>query len=565
MCSAVGSFGRRSGEWFESAQAGLRRLRWRFLGRGSSALAPLLLLLAAMLIAAVTHALGSGELWPSREPGLEQWLSTASYKWGTGNWRWPWRRRRSPLWLVSGRVILFALALLACAVASASRNLAPETENRPRSQVRPRAVMPSRVHPSDLSSYEEAEAVKAFSALRAMILEGDELRACIALESWGSRKRPLRRHELQILLEEAAKEGQVALIRTLATLLEQTGVALDWAAGYDCTANFGRHALDLALEAAVKQSGDEGVAIAILDLGLASGSGSTEKLDVNPLLRAAAGQGMLSLVDRLVKCGADVNGKDPLFGSTALDRAADAGRSSVALRLLRLGASPHAGRGTEYLLSRLTDGEVQKELLNAARAPASQPAPSLASPVAPVSLSSAELEVLRRRMRSESERQALATLARERQRGAVMTTAEILVLMEDSIRGAYQPSLLRALAALCPRLQLLRLLDAALRTAVEEGPNDLAALFLLDLRGEEFGGARGEESRSLNVAPLLRIAASRCMPRLLEALLSWASAGDINASDPNFGGTALDRALAGNCHACARLLLDAGAKPSASS
>ncbi|CAJ1458124.1 unnamed protein product, partial [Effrenium voratum] len=165
---------------------------------------------------------------------------------------------------------------------------------------------------------------------------------------------PLTRADLQVLLEEAARFAPVPdLLRALAEQLAAMGVPLDWSLQNDCRGNFGRYALDAALEAVVQESRSENAALTLLNIGQRSNQGDTSQLDADPLLRVAAAQGMTRLVERLVQeCGADVNAKDPRFGSIALDRAVDAGKEQTALKLLQLGADASCGKGVDYLLTR---------------------------------------------------------------------------------------------------------------------------------------------------------------------------------------------------------------------
>eukprot|EP00439_Symbiodinium_sp_Y106_P080055 s373_g18.t2 len=75
-----------------------------------------------------------------------------------------------------------------------------------------------------------------------------------------------------------------------------------------------------------------------------------------------------------------------------------------------------------------------------------------------------------------------------------------------------------------------------------ENPDERAALFLLE---EGLAATTGRPTR-LNANPLLRIAASRCQARLLQPLVE--ARAELDAPDPRFGSTALDRAVsAGPC------------------
>lgn len=141
--------------------------------------------------------------------------------------------------LTRDRLLLLLLALLALLSAPRRRVAKPVAR-----RVKPRpTVAPSR--PTRQSALDQ---------LRQAVRDGEALRGAILLDTWASEP-PLRRPELQILLEEAAR-GAPELLASLAERLEALGVPLDWAQSNDCRANFGRYALDAALEVLVKEKSD---------------------------------------------------------------------------------------------------------------------------------------------------------------------------------------------------------------------------------------------------------------------------------------------------------------------
>ena len=85
--------------------------------------------------------------------------------------------------------------------------------------------------------------------------------------------------------------------------------------------------------------------------------------------------------------------KDPRYGSSALDRAVDAGKEQTALLLLDLGADPVSGRGVDYLLAR-AGPEVRARL-------------PLREHTAPKDASEAEVQKLRVQLTKSSERMLL--------------------------------------------------------------------------------------------------------------------------------------------------------------
>eukprot|EP00439_Symbiodinium_sp_Y106_P079002 s373_g17.t1 len=422
-------------------------------------------------------------------------MAVAAHMLGGHNFHHTWRAahrflfRRRRMWLPHGSEGTALLAgLIVAALASPQRRW----RHRPTSRIRRRpaaAPLQYLAPPQTPAERREAEVQEAFSNLRQLIQEGDAALAAIKLETWGQGGRPsraLRRAELQILLVEAARtrKPEPALLREMG----KACVPLDWSLEHDCSENFGRYALDAALEAAVKEARSERAALTLLSMGQGSGSGDTSQLDVNPLFRASAGQGMTELLVRLVKeCGADVNSKDPLFGATALDRAADAGKERAALRLLELGADPGAGRGVDYLLARLSP-KVRAQL------------PKAYTPrIAPKGqLDEDEFGAVRDALRV-SEASALAKI-----RGRRLSAVQLSQLMDDSARSGFRRKLLR----LCidglteagvavgwdedaPRSDASFAgapLDAALRTAVESTwPKSQATDINLWSHGFSFG------------------------------------------------------------------------------
>ncbi|CAL1158056.1 unnamed protein product, partial [Cladocopium goreaui] len=312
---------------------------------------------------------------------------------------------------------------------------------------------------------------KALDQLHAALQEGNTLRAAILIDTWGqgdsdeAKMDPLQRPELHILLEEAARHAP-QLLPVLAEQLEQRGVALDWSLGNDCRSNFGRYALDAALEVLVKEMRNEAAALSLLSLGQGSGKGDTYQLDSDPLMRAAAAQGMTRLVEKLVKdCGADVNSKDPRFGSSALDRALDAGKEQTSLKLLQLGADPTVGKGVDYVLAR-AGPKVRAQL----------PLSSMRS--AAGASSEVDFSGLRSKLQKTSERMVLQQLENQR-----FSKVQLAQLLQEAARIGYKPRLLRQLYdTLAEELPLnwdeadvtsdaafaRRPLDVALETAVEE-------------------------------------------------------------------------------------------------
>ncbi|CAE7677445.1 unnamed protein product, partial [Symbiodinium microadriaticum] len=496
-------------------------------------------------------------------------MAVAAHMFGGHNFHHTWRAahrflfRRRRTWLPHGPE---GTALLAALIVAALAAPQRRWRHQPTPRIRRRPIAAPLQYlapPQTPAERREAEVQEAFSNLRQLIQEGDAALAAIKLETWGQGGRPsraLRRAELQILLVEAARtrKPEPALLREMGKELSKLGVPLDWSLEHDCSENFGRYALDAALEAAVKEARSERAALTLLTMGQGSGSGDTSQLDVNPLFRAAAGQGMTELLLRLVKeCGADVNSKDPLFGATALDRAADAGKERAALRLLELGADPGAGRGVDYLLARLSP-KVRAQLPRASATPRIAPKGELDED---------EFGAVRDALRV-SEASALAKL-----RGRRLSAVQLSQLMDDSARSGFRRKLLR----LCidgltdagvavgwdedaPRSDASFAgapLDVALRTAVEENPDERAALFLLE---EGLAATTGRPTR-LNANPLLRTAASRCQARLLQPLVE--ARAELDAPDPRFGSTALDRAVSAGCFAGTAKLLEMGADPDA--
>ena len=180
-----------------------------------------------------------------------------------------------------------ALGLCLCALAALQRGSrdAPQQFRRAparrAAQARPTRAQPLRpaapagrpppgAAPSDPELVEK-EARETFERIRGRVKQREELPALIDLEAWGEGGRPgrpLKRAEVQTLLEEAARHGrQLSLLRALAAELVKLGVPLDWAEENDCQENLGRHALDMALEVGVGEnpSGQE-IAMLLLDL-----------------------------------------------------------------------------------------------------------------------------------------------------------------------------------------------------------------------------------------------------------------------------------------------------------
>ena len=98
--------------------------------------------------------------------------------------------------------------------------------------------------------------------------------------------------------------------------------------------------------------------------------------------------------------------------------------------------------------------------------------------------------------------------------------------------------------------------DMARSAAVEENPDGERAALLLLLSLRQGNPSWGEAP--LNANPLLRTAASKCMPRLALQLVTSGGA-EVNTADPRFGGTALDRAEAAGCRSVVQKLLALGA------
>ncbi|CAJ1409161.1 unnamed protein product [Effrenium voratum] len=315
--------------------------------------------------------------------------------------RW-WRRKRH-WWPSRERLALMAALLLAWRAAQ---------QKTKQSQPRRRRSRPLK-QPNDTSR--DAQMKKLKTAVR----EGDALRAAILLETWGQGWAPLTRADLQVLLEEAARFAPVPdLLRALAEQLAAMGVPLDWSLQNDCRGNFGRYALDAALEAVVQESRSENAALTLLNIGQRSNQGDTSQLDADPLLRVAAAQGMTRLVERLVQeCGADVNAKDPRFGSIALDRAVDAGKEQTALKLLQLGADASCGKGVDYLLTRASP-QVRGQL-PLAKAPKTAPVSDITED---------EFQALRK---LQSEEAALEEL-----KGKRLSKVQLAQLLEEAARRA---------------------------------------------------------------------------------------------------------------------------------
>eukprot|EP00913_Durusdinium_trenchii_P016859 g15849.t1 len=366
----------------------------------------------------------------------------------------------------------------------------------------------SRVTPVSAVSARE----DALEQLHRTLQEGDAVRAAILIETWGQ------------------------------------GVSLDWSVTNDCRANFGRYALDSALEVLVKETRNEQVALSLLSIGQGSGQGDTSQLDADPLMRAAAAQGMTRLVERLVKdCGASVNSKER--------------PEQTALKLLQLGADPFAGRGVGYILAR-AGPEVRAQL----------PTTSVAREEVPTDLSEADFEQLRQRLPKISERGPRERMVLQELQSKRLSKVQLAQLLQEAARLGFRPRLLEHLCEGLERQQVplnwdqasvldaafaRRPLDAALETAVEENPDARAAVWLLD---EGIKNSNGRKSR-LNANPLLRTAASRCQVPLIERLV------EINAEaslgNPRYGSTALDRAVSAGCTGAALTLLSLGADPDA--
>eukprot|EP00434_Breviolum_minutum_P003062 symbB.v1.2.002694.t1/scaffold133.1/size307370/12 len=151
-------------------------------------------------------------------------------------------------------------------------------------------------------------------------------------------------------------------------------------------------------------------------------------------MRAAAAQGMTRLVERLVKdCGADVNSKDPRFGSSALDRALDAGKEQTSLKLLELGADPTAGKGVDFILPRAgpkVRSELPKRMGRLPKSPteASQPT------------SEEDFAKLRGQLQKLSERMVLQELENKK-----LSKVQLAQLLQEASRIGYRPRLLQYL------------------------------------------------------------------------------------------------------------------------
>eukprot|EP00929_Paragymnodinium_shiwhaense_P067303 TRINITY_DN33892_c0_g1_i3.p1 TRINITY_DN33892_c0_g1~~TRINITY_DN33892_c0_g1_i3.p1 ORF type:complete len:357 (-),score=102.56 TRINITY_DN33892_c0_g1_i3:204-1274(-) len=310
---------------------------------------------------------------------------------------------------------------------------------------------------------------------------------------------------------------------------------------------------------------------------------------------------MLQLVQKLIQqAGADVNARDPKSGNSALECAVEAGHEEVALSLVDLGATVDGAtaadgksradrllkRATPKVRSRLayaisTQGERSAE--SGAAAAAAKPAgvldfrPKLVDEVrgyiqrgdsfgAFAALDAGE-EALRE-MPAKRDAEERARLA--------LGLAELQLLLEESVRHRCSETLVSKLAAdmesLGARLDWPALplgtprkaatvagrlpLDGALEAAVGETHDEDMALLLLQL-GRKSG--KGSLQR-LNTAPLLRSAAAYGMTMVIEELLTQCGA-DVNALDPRFGSSALDRAVEVGRQDAALLLLELGADP----
>eukprot|EP00435_Cladocopium_sp_Y103_P059085 s341_g21.t1 len=398
--------------------------------------------------------------------------------------RW-WRHHRS--WFRGDRLVILAallFALLSAPQRAERRGGSGNPRGTRRRVVRPPVRAPAKQVLSQRSTLRERRQ-NALDQLHAALQEGNTLRAAILIDTWGqgdsdeAKMDPLQRPELQILLEEAARHAP-QLLPVLAEQLERRGVALDWSLGNDCRSNFGRYALDAALEVLVKEMRNEPAALSLLSLGQGSGKGDTAQLDADPLMRAAAAQGMTRLVERLVKeCGADVNSKDPRFGSSALDRALDAGKEQTSLKLLQLGADPTVGKGVDYVLAR-AGPKVRAQL----------PLSSSMRSAAKSASSEVDFSGLRGKLQKTSERMVLQQLENQR-----FSKVQLAQLLQEAARIGYKPRLLRQLYdtlgaeiplnwdeadATSDAAFARRPLDVALETAVETF-NELLPLVALIL------------------------------------------------------------------------------------
>merc|ERR1719362_38602 len=183
------------------------------------------------------------------------------------------------------------------------------------------------------------------------------------------------------------------------------------------------------------------------------------------------------------------------------------------------------------------------------------------------SSASSEFADLRKSMRVGNEAASMATLSswlNDQQRdmdSMPLTGAEHALLLEDAVHAGYRPELLGYLITLLDGAVDLSArgqhpLDVALQVAVEENPDENVALLLL----EERLALTGENLPKLNATPLLRIAAAKCFPRVAEQLV-FRGGASVNAPDPRFGATALDRAVTSACSKTVKVLLELGADP----
>lgn len=496
------------------------------------------------------------------------------------------------------RQLLLILLVVVCALAAVStghgvpgRGLTGYRRPAARRAVLERPLAqrgPSARKPLSLEAARRREA-RAFEQVRQDIKRGAELKAVLALDSWGGEPdgfSPLSREQCQLLLSEAVRAGYLpSVLRQLGAKLESAGIALDWAGDVD---KMGRFALDSVLDVAVNEVRSESSAMALLDMGVQSGSGSTARLNSNPLLRAAAMHGMTRFAEKLVlEGGADVNSKDPRYGRTALDVALEAQRQSTATRLVELGARPAAsGRGIEWLL-RNANPTLRNML---ARLPL-EPSAAAPGPAGDGSSTGSErvgskraevkaaYDAVLRCLQSGDTPGAATSLDRllsdvgTDAEGQWLSVMDFQRLLEEGARRTAPWPFLKRVAS---RLEGLagRLdwpadvdvsagygqypLDAALRAAVMERGNEDIALEILDL------GLRSSEGSvtRLNPNPLLRAAAAKGMTTLLERLVVDGAA-DVDAADPQYGGVALDRAVEAGAHQAALTLLELGADPEA--
>jgi len=535
------------------------------------------LLVVAVVAAFAAHFIMQVRYWLAPEPS--PWLLPTLHGWGRKS-RPRWRALQS-IWRDVGGSDLWLLfaAVGVCALVSAGRAgraggpFATVWERGQKSRARRRSTVSQRdagaigmvtrgMTPAEVA---DAKAREALERIRRDIRRGEELFAVLALEGWADGRdgqRPLQRVDLQMLLEDTARAGgRHEVLRVVATQLEKSGVPLDWAAAHDCSGNMGRYALDAALDAAINESQDQIGALLMLDLGLRSGSGSVERLNAGPFLRSAATHGMLRFAERLIHdAGADVNSRDPRYGRTPLDCALESGQEAVALRLLDLGALAPSGASADSLLGRATPRVRARIMQRLSDGVVSVPPSS--SSVAPVAESMASvLEVIRAHLRRGDADAAVAALdAADVQSEAQFSVAERQVLLEECVRhlggGRHRraANIVRRLAS-DMETSGTRLdwpaggnvsagfgrfpLDAALDAAIREAGDEKLGLLLLDL-----GLASGTGSvERLAAGPLLRAAAARDMSELVGRLVEDCGA-DPNVADPQFGGVALDRAVA---------------------